>query len=159
MSQSSATTDIIKPLNQLWFTRCPVPTATGLAYRLGWLREDFARDGIGLDTLQESSSDETRPSSLRSRASHARAREGGNILAIAARAQGADTRLIGLTWIDEWQTIIVRPDSGITSQHNLKGGRLALRVGRAPHPEHARGSSIARGMSLHGYVGALASVG
>jgi hypothetical protein len=36
----------------IWFTRCPVPTATGLAYKLGWLDEEFQRDGIAVRTLQ-----------------------------------------------------------------------------------------------------------
>lgn len=40
-------------LQQLWFTRCPVPTATGLAYKLGWLEQEFAPDGIAVATLQE----------------------------------------------------------------------------------------------------------
>jgi len=40
-------------VEQIWFTRCPVPTATGLAYKLGWLEEEFREDGIGISTLQE----------------------------------------------------------------------------------------------------------
>ncbi len=45
------------PLDELWFTRCPVPTATGIAWKLGWLTEEFAADGITLRTLQESGSE------------------------------------------------------------------------------------------------------
>lgn len=146
-------------LDRLWFTRCPVPTATGLAYKLGWLSEEFAKDGIPIETLQETPSSELRrhhydhelPSLIR---------EGGNLLAIGARAQGAPTKLVGLTWIDEFQAILVRADSGITSAADLKGRRLALPTW-TDHPieAHRRGSSIARGMSLHGYLGALRSAG
>ena len=57
-------------------------------------------------------------------------REGGNLLAIAARAQGAPSRLIGLTWIDEAQSIIVRPDSGISRPAQLKGKTEADAVAR-----------------------------
>lgn len=144
-------------LNQLWFTRCPVPTATGLAYKLGWLNEEFAADGINVDTLQDNRElgrhhyDHQLPTLIR---------EGGNLLALAARAQGAPSRLIGLTWIDEWQTILVRPDSGITQPQHLKGKRLALPdYSQSAIDSHSRGSSIARGMSLHGYKGALAYAG
>lgn len=146
-------------LDTLWFTRCPVPTATGLAYKLGWLTEEFKRDNIKVETLQESGRDDLRrhhydhnlPSLIR---------EGGNLLAIGARGQGAPSRLVGLTWIDERQSILVRPDSGITQAADLKGKRLALPTWTDhPIPEHLRGSSIARGMSLHGYKGALASAG
>ena len=30
-------------LETIWFTRCPVPTATGLAYKLGWLNKSSSR--------------------------------------------------------------------------------------------------------------------
>jgi len=144
--------------DEIWFTRCPVPTATGIAYKLGWLTEAFAADGIALRTLQESSAelgrhhyDHRLPTLIR---------EGGNMLAFGARAQGEPTKLIGLTWIEESQLILARPDSGIHSAADLKGRRLALPGwNRNPIPSHVRGTSIARGMSLAGYKGALASVG
>ena len=144
-------------LTQIWFTRCPVPTATGLAYKLGWLADEFAADGIAINTLQETRElarhhyDHQLPQLIR---------EGGNMLALGARAQGAPTRLIGLTWIEEWQTILVRPDSGISEAAQLRGKRLALPAyGNNPIADHVRGTSIARGMSLHGYKGALAYAG
>ncbi|HEX7856934.1 MAG TPA: ABC transporter substrate-binding protein [Sphingobium sp.] len=144
--------------DEIWFTRCPVPTATGIAYKLGWLTEAFEGDGITLRTLQESGADLGRhhydhrlPTLIR---------EGGNMLAIAARAQGEPTKLVGLTWIEESQLILARPDSGIASAADLKGKRLAL-PGWSHNdiPAHVRGTSIARGMSLAGYKGVLASAG
>lgn len=139
------------PLDQIWFTRCPVPTASGIAYKLGWLAEEFAADGLPVSTLQEARQlgrhhyDHELPGLFR---------EGGNVPALAARAAGAPSRLIGLTWIEEWQTILVRPDSGIRSPADLKGKRLAL-----PAWGDSRPGSIARAMSLHGYKGALALAG
>jgi ABC-type nitrate/sulfonate/bicarbonate transport system substrate-binding protein len=143
---------------EIWFTRCPVPTATGIAYKLGWLTEAFEADGIALKTLQESSAelgrhhyDHRLPTLIR---------EGGNMLAFGARAQGEPTRLIGLTWIEESQLILARPESGIASAADLKGKRLALPSWNDnPIASHVRGTSIARGMSLAGYKGALASAG
>jgi len=145
-------------LDRIWFTRCPVPTATGLAYKLGWLTDEFAGDPLPVDTLQETTGELRRhhydhrlPSLIR---------EGGNLLAFGARSQGEPTKVVGLTWIEEWQTILVRPDSGITRPEHLKGKRLALPTWTEHQiPSHQRGSSIARGMSLHGYKGALASAG
>jgi hypothetical protein len=78
-------------------------------------------------------------------------REGGNIQALAARAMGAPTRVIGLTWIDERQAIMVRPDTRIMEPADLKGLRFAL-----PGFARTRGESIARGMALHGIKSALA---
>lgn len=138
-------------LAQIWFTRCPVPTASGIAYKLGWLSEEFAADGLPVSTLQEARQlgrhhyDHQLPGLFR---------EGGNVPALAARAAGAPSRLIGLTWIEEWQTILVRPDSGIGSAQDLKGKRLAL-----PAWGDSRPGSIARAMSLHGYKGALSLAG
>lgn len=145
-------------IDTIWFTRCPVPTATGLAYRLGWLDEEFARDGIAVKTLQENGGELARHHY--EHGLETLIREGGNLLALPARAQGADTRLIGLTWIDEWQVILVRPGSAIRRPADLKGKRLALPVFRhIDIAENRRGRSIARGMSLAGYHGALASAG
>jgi ABC-type nitrate/sulfonate/bicarbonate transport system substrate-binding protein len=145
-------------LDKIWFTRCPVPTATGLAYKLGWLENEFKPDGIALGTLQEVGGELARHHYDHQLATLIR--EGGNLFAIPAKAQGAPTRLIGLTWIEEGQSILVRPDSDIRSPADLKGKRLALPVFRAADiAENKRGRSIARGMSLAGYKGALASVG
>jgi len=145
-------------IDTLWFTRCPVPTATGLAYKLGWLDDEFRPSGIRIQTLQDAA-----PELARHHYDHelpTLVREGGNLLAIPARAQGARTRLVGLTWIDEWQSILVRPGSDISSPKDLEGRRLALPAFRAADiAENRRGRSIARGMSLAGYKGALASAG
>jgi len=145
-------------LKEIWFTRCPVPTATGLAYQLGWIQDEFAKDGIAVATIQDAP-----PALARHHYDHeitSLIREGGSLLALAAKAQGARTKLIGLTWIDEWQVILVRPDSGIHQPSDLKGLRIALPAYvERDIPDHVRGSSIARGMSLQGIKGALAHDG
>ncbi|KAI1696861.1 hypothetical protein Ddc_20089 [Ditylenchus destructor] len=81
----------------------------GIAYRLGWLDEEFARDGIALKTLQETGGELAR---------HHYDHE--------LTTLGAPTRLVGLTWIDEFQAILVRPDSDISRPEHLRGKRLAL---------------------------------
>ena len=54
-TDNSGSTDI----DTIWFTRCAgngrggVPTATGLAYQLGWLDNEFKPDGITLPILPE----------------------------------------------------------------------------------------------------------
>jgi 2'-hydroxybiphenyl-2-sulfinate desulfinase len=149
----------------LWFTRCAgggrggVPTASGIAYKLGYLEQEFRADGIQLRTLQEDAG----PELLHHHYEHGLPtliREGGNLFAIPAKAQGAQTRLIGLTWIDEAQSILVRPDSDIRSPVQLKGKRLGVPAFRANDiEENRRGRSINRLGALHGYKGALAAAG
>ena len=157
-SNNSSTNPQVDVVDTVWFTRCPVPTATGLAYKLGWLSEDFAQDAIQVQTLQEVGGELARhhyDHELKTLV-----REGGNLLALPAKAQGAPTKLVGLTWIDELQAILVRPGSDISRPEHLVGKRLALPAFRAEDiANNRRGRSIARGMSLAGYKGALASVG
>jgi ABC-type nitrate/sulfonate/bicarbonate transport system substrate-binding protein len=141
-----------RTLTELWYTRCPVPTASGLAFNLGWLDDEFAPDGLAISALQDAA-----PELRRHHLDHQLPglfREGGNIPALVARASGAPTRLVGLTWIDEWQSILVRPDSGIDSPASLRGARVGI-----PRWDADRGSSIWRGMSLAGFSGALRSAG
>ncbi|WP_433243417.1 ABC transporter substrate-binding protein [Streptosporangium sp. CA-135522] len=135
-------------IDKIWFTRCPVPTASGLAYNLGWLDEQFGEVGV----LQEAG-----PELAEHHFDHGLLglfREGGNVPALAARSEGAKTRLIGLTWIEEWQSILVRPDSGITDAAGLRGARIAL-----PGWARTRARSFPRAMALHGVKGALSTAG
>ncbi|MBB5954308.1 2'-hydroxybiphenyl-2-sulfinate desulfinase [Saccharothrix tamanrassetensis] len=138
--------------NRIWYTRCPVPTASGLAYNLGWLAEEFAAEGLDVGVLQDAA-----PEIAARHFDHRLVglfREGGNVPALVAKSEGAPTRLIGLTWIDESQVIVVRPDSGITSPEHLAGRRVAL-----PALAADRARSFPRAMALHGFAGALGTVG
>jgi 2'-hydroxybiphenyl-2-sulfinate desulfinase len=139
-------------IDKIWFTRCPVPTASGLAHRKGWLAEAFAPYGLEVGVLQDAG-----PDLARHHFDHGLPglfREGGNVPALAARAEGAPTRLIGLTWIEEWQSILVRPGSGIRGPRDLRGARVAL-----PGWARTRAQSFPRAMALHGVKGALAQGG
>jgi len=139
-------------LDRIWLVRSPVPAASSIAWSLGWLDADFGRDGIAVNWLREDRlrvvehdhHDMTR----------ALFREGGNIPALAARALGAETRVIGLTWIDERQAIMVRPGEQVLDPAHLKGLRFAL-----PGYVSTRGASVVRGMSLHGIKNALRLAG
>lgn len=112
-------------LSEIWYTRCPVPTPVGLADQLGFLAEGFARDGIELRSIIDSPDRDIR----RSHFDHTLGfsfRHGGNIPPIRARAEGRKTRLVGITWTDEFQAIITLPGSGITSTRDLKGRRFGI---------------------------------
>ena len=132
-------------------TGCPVPTATSIAYDQGWLADEFAADGIGIASLQDE-----RGASLReSHFTHdlpTLIREGGNVPALWARSRGAATRLIGLTWVDEYQAILAAPGSSISSPIGLAGQRLAL-------PDRGGSIDFWRAMALRGHHAALAVAG
>lgn len=109
----------------IWYTRCPVPTPLGIAINLGWIDQAFAADGITVNSLQEGRNPAERASHIDHSLAHS-IRQGGSVPAIWARAAGADTRVIGLTWTDESQAIITLPGSGIRSVRDLRGRRIAL---------------------------------
>ncbi|MFB4317080.1 ABC transporter substrate-binding protein [Actinomadura sp. 21ATH] len=137
-------------IDKIWFTRCPVPTASGLAHARGTLAGAFG--GLPVGVLQDAG-----PELARHHFDHGLPglfREGGSVPALAARSAGAPTRLIGLTWIEEWQSILVRPGSGITAPADLRGARVAL-----PGWAATRATSFPRAMALHGIKGALAQGG
>ncbi|MFF2655063.1 ABC transporter substrate-binding protein [Streptomyces sp. NPDC058045] len=135
----------------LWFTRCPVPTATGVAAELHWLAQEFAADGIAVRSLQDPAPDVDRQTHY-THALPGLIREGGNVPALWARSLGEQTRLIGLTWIEERQTVLVAPGSRVRGAGALRGLRLAV-------PRHTLAIDFWRAMALRGLEGALASAG
>lgn len=109
----------------IWYTRCPVPTTSGIAQHKRWLHNEFARHGIQLDSIRASADRAVRESHFR----HSLAgsfREGGNVPPIWARAQGQDTVVVGITWVDEEQFVFVRGDSDIHTAADLRGRKLGV---------------------------------
>ncbi len=109
-----------------WFTRCPTPSAFGIALQLGWLEREFANDPeITFRALQTSQD----PKVHQSHYAHTQPnsfRHGGNYPAIWAHSSGANTRVIGLSWRAGSHTILALPGSGIKSAADLKGKRLLV---------------------------------
>ena len=134
-------------LSDLWYPRCPVPTPLGIAVQLGWFAEEFASDGIVLKSIQETSDPNARESHFDHNLPHS-FRQGGNIPALWARSRGADTRLIGLSWTDEFQAILALPGRGVTTARDLKGRRIGL-------PVNPLSIDFNRATALRGFVKAL----
>lgn len=106
----------------IWFTRCPVANASEIAISKGWLREEFKKDGIDIHSVEKLDDRDTHfthdhPQFFR---------EGGNIPPIWAKSNGIDVKLIGLSFLEQKQSILVGKYSPIKSIEDLKGKRLAL---------------------------------
>jgi sulfonate transport system substrate-binding protein len=136
-------------VTELWYTRCPVPTASGIALDLGLLRDEFARSGIPLQSIRDSDDPRVNISHF-DHSLPGLFREGGNIPAIWARSEGRDTVVVALTWIDEFQALLVRPDSDIRSLRDLRHRKIGL-----PQQSGQR-VDFARAMALRGIDSALA---
>ncbi|MEV0607877.1 hypothetical protein AB0I61_16095 [Polymorphospora rubra] len=135
----------------VWFTSCRVPTATATAQHNHLLDDVTATTGVSLRHLRD-----LEPEHAEHHHQHhdvALFREGGNIPPLWTRSRGAATRLIGLTWIEEGQVILARPDSGITGPADLRGLRAAVPAARVRQPQ------LQRPVALHGLTGALALAG
>lgn len=117
--------DIPSGDDELWYTRCPVPTAFEVAQARGLF--DAELEGSGLRWIPLATSDD--PAVHRSHFTHRKAasfRHGGNVPAIAARAAGADTRVIGVSWLPTAYTVVVGPGSDIRTPADLRGRRLLV---------------------------------
>jgi ABC-type nitrate/sulfonate/bicarbonate transport system substrate-binding protein len=114
-----------RALDRLWYTRCPVPTATGIAIQEGMFDREFAPDGISVVSLRASTNRDVRESHFDHRQPDS-FRQGGSTPPIWNHSIHRDTRLIGLTWVDEYQAIIARPESGITAPKQLRNRRIGI---------------------------------
>ena len=112
-------------ISQIWYTRCPVPTPVGLATQLGLLDETFAKEGITLNSIIDSKDRTVRSSHFNHHLDYS-FRHGGNVPPIRARSEGNPTRLVGITWTDEFQAIITLPGSGIKTTRDLVGRRFGI---------------------------------
>lgn len=111
--------------HELWYTRCPIPTAFELALASGAFEREF--EGSGLAWLPIAQSPD--PATHQSHFTHRRAnsfRHGGNVPAIAARARGADTVVVGVSWTRVPYPVLALPESGIETAADLKGRRLLV---------------------------------
>lgn len=114
-------------IDTLWYTRCPLPTAFGVAVELGLLDAEFAADGIRIQSLAAATDVAVRQSHF----DHSQAnsfRHGGNGPPLVSRSRGADLKLIGLSWNDSVKPLLVMPGRGIRSVADLKGKRISIPV-------------------------------
>lgn len=136
----------------LWYTRCPVPTATSIAINSGALEAAFAPLGVRIQSLRASGERSMREAHFDHKVPGL-FRHGGNIPPMWARAQGGETALVALSWVNEYQAIVALPESGIRGVGDLRGKRLGL-----PVRSHDQ-IDFFRAMALHGYQQGLATAG
>ena len=133
---------------EIWFTRCGGATASTIAIQKKFLEAEFGQGDTRLCSLLDNQNPDIRESHF-DHSIKSLFREGGNIPPIWTKAKGADTVVLGITWVDEYQAIVTRPDTAIREISDLKGRRLAVPL--------YQGVSIDffRGAAFHGFANAL----
>ncbi len=155
MSIAASTAAFAAPqqeVEDIYYTRCPAPTATGVATGLDRLRPAFSGTPFRFTALQDVTDPELRRRHFDHRIVNL-IREGGNIPAIWARSEGAPTRLLGITWLDEVQAIVVPADSEALAIADLPGLRIAVPRGTT------HGVDVSRISALRGFAQGLATIG
>ena len=110
----------------LYYTRCPVPTASGIAFQRGMFAELFRESGYEVRALNELG-----PQCRDVHYTHAIEtffREGGGAPPVWARANAVDSVVLGITFMEELLGVFVRADDPAGSVADLAGRRLALPV-------------------------------
>lgn len=136
----------------IWYTRCGGATASTIAIQEKFIQNEFSGDDTVLHSLQDTQDRAIRESHF-DHSIPSMFREGGNIPPIWARAKGADTVVVGISWVDEFQSIVVRADSEIRSLADLKGKRLAVPLYEGITIDFQRGANfhgLANGLALAG---------
>lgn len=137
---------------EILFTRCGGATASTIAIQQNFLQDEFEGSGTLLRSLQESGDAAVRESHF-DHSIPSMFREGGNIPPIWARARGADTVVLAISWVDEFQSIVTRADGDVRTLADLAGKRLAV-------PLYADISiDFQRGANFHGLANGLAIAG
>ncbi len=137
---------------RVWYTRCPLPTASGLAVDSGLLRERLGEIGWHVDSVERAPQRSARDAHF-THAVPGLFRQGGNIPPIWARSNGAETALIGIAETPEFQAILARPETGIRDFGDLRGKRFGLPVRTSGEID------FWQAMCLRGLESALASAG
>lgn len=110
----------------IWYTRCTVATACGIAHQRGMFASTFADSDYEARHIGELGRDQAVTHFTHTLADSIR--EGGAIPPLWARQNGADTVLVGLTWVAESLSFYVRADSNIQSFADLAGKRIGIPV-------------------------------
>lgn len=145
-------------VRSLWYTRCPIPTASSVAVSGGWLEREFASDQIAVRSLGQSLDPDLRMAHY-THAHPALLREGGIVPPLWASATTGANRLIGLAKASQFHGLLAMRGSQVADSGDLCGARIAVptRPGRPAGPGQL--ADFSRAAARHGIETAVATAG
>lgn len=136
----------------IWYSRCPVPSPLGLAVQQGWMEKALLQEcNVRLRAQHESNNPADRVTYHESPLPNS-FRQGGSVPSLWARANGQQTRVIGLTWTDEFQAIVAMPSLQLQCVADLRGRRIGV-------PRHDVLIDHSRAAALRAFSAILATEG
>lgn len=111
------------------YTRCPVPTATAIGLRTGVFEALYVDEVYRFRDIAELECEHA--DAHYTHAIDYIFREGGSAPPLWARSSGAESRLLGVTFMEELLGIYVRADDAVSSVAGLADRRVGLPVWRS----------------------------
>jgi hypothetical protein len=110
--------------NEVWYTNCPLISASNVDQELGWVKEEFKKIGVAYKYLRSTVENDWYPHYIHNLDNLMR--YGGCHPAIHVQADVRRTRLIGTTQVYEGGVMMVRARDPIYKMSHLKGKKIGL---------------------------------
>jgi ABC-type nitrate/sulfonate/bicarbonate transport system substrate-binding protein len=109
---------------EVYYTNCPMVSASNVDQELGWAREDFKKIGVKYGFLRSKRENNWYPHYVHNLDNLIRF--GGLFPPIHVHADIRRTRLLGATWVYEGGCMLVRARDDIYRMTDLKGKKIGL---------------------------------
>ena len=110
--------------NEVYYTNCPLVSASNVDQELGWTREEYKKIGVKFAFLRSRRENDWYPHYIHNLDNLIRF--GGLFPPIAVQADVRRTRLLGVTQVWEGGKMIVRATDDIYRMQDLKGKKIGL---------------------------------
>ena len=110
--------------NEVFFTNCPMVSASNVEQELGWCKEEFKKIGVDYSFFRSRRGNDFYPHYIHNLDNLIRF--GGIYPPIHVNADIRRTRLLGATWVYEGGAMLVRARDDIFRIEDLKGKKIGL---------------------------------
>ncbi len=128
-------------LADVWYTVCPVPSALSISIARNTLSNAFGGSGVTFTSVRTHRDRDVREAHYDQRKENL-FREGGNIPPLWAKSVGVNLRLLGLTWIEHFSSLVTLKSANIRHPSDLRGKRIGLFQRPNDRIDYARATAL-----------------